>query len=112
MSSKLWGDKETEYFFEITPEKILEAVESAGFKVTGRCLPLNSMENRVYEVELEWESDTPPEKPSDKFRIVKFYRPGRWSENQINDEHQFLLELKAAEIPAIAPLLFADGKLN
>ncbi|MBI1861427.1 MAG: serine/threonine protein kinase [Deltaproteobacteria bacterium] len=107
MSSHVWGDAATQFFFSLSPEKILEAVESAGFQCTGRILTLNSMENRVYEVEIETEV---AKTPSDRFRIVKFYRPGRWSEAQILEEHAFLRELEANEISVIAPILFPDGK--
>lgn len=111
MSNKFaWGSEETKYFFELTPEKILDSVERSGLRCTGRCLTLNSMENRVYEVEIEWESDTPPKTPAEKFRIVKFYRPGRWTETQILEEHSFLKDLVDAEIPAVAPLTFSDGR--
>lgn len=110
MTGFAWGSEETKYFFALTPEKILEAVERTGLRCTGRCLTLNSMENRVYEVEIEWESDTPPKTPSEKFRIVKFYRPGRWNEAQILEEHRFLQDLVEAEIPAVAPVAFGDGK--
>ncbi len=107
MSQLSWGANATQYFFEITPERVLAAVESAGLQCTGRCSALNSMENRVYEVEIEL--DSPPRKHSDRFRIVKFYRPGRWSEAQILDEHTLLNECIEAEIPVIAPLRFEDG---
>jgi Ser/Thr protein kinase RdoA (MazF antagonist) len=66
------------------------------------------MENRVYEVEIETDEEAPAD-PASRFRIVKFYRPGRWSEEQILDEHQFLADLVAEEVPACAPLPFADG---
>lgn len=110
MTQFAWGSEETKYFFELTPEKILDAVERSGLRCTGRCLTLNSMENRVYEVEIEWESDTPPKTPSERFRIVKFYRPGRWSKEQILEEHLFLRDLVEAEIPAVAPAVFGDGQ--
>ena len=105
----VWGNQETEFFLALTPEKILDAIEtSTGLRCTGRVLALNSMENRVYEVEIEM--DTPPKNPSERFLICKFYRPGRWSYATILDEHQFLLELKDAEIPVVAPLPFLDGR--
>lgn len=88
----------------------MSAVESAGLVCTGRCLSLNSMENRVYEVELELPEGVVARTPSERFRVAKFYRPGRWSAEQILEEHQFLLDLQAAEIPAIAPLRFPDGE--
>ena len=98
MSKYVWGDEATKFFFQLGPELILDSVDRLGLKTTGRCLPLNSMENRVYEIETE-----------DRFVIGKFYRPGRWSKQQILEEHQFLLDLKEAEIPVIAPLQF-DGE--
>lgn len=103
------SSEETKFFYGLTPERVLQAVESAGFRCTGRCLTLNSMENRVYEVEIETDEEAPAD-PASRFRIVKFYRPGRWSEEQILDEHQFLTDLVAEEVPACAPLPFADGK--
>lgn len=109
MSTHAWGDADTQYFFELTPDKILDAVEAAGFRCTGRCLTLNSLENRVYEVELEIEDKEALKSPSDRFRIVKFYRPGRWSKEQILEEHQFLLDLQKSEVPVVAPVPFADG---
>lgn len=98
MSEYVWGDNETQFFFELRPETILDAIDDLGPRTTGRCLTLNSMENRVYEVEVD-----------DKFIVTKFYRPGRWSESQILDEHQFLLDLQENDVPVIAPELF-NGK--
>ncbi len=86
-------------FFSLTPERVLAAVEAAGLACNGLCYPLNSFENRVYEVELE-----------DKSRIIaKFYRPGRWSEEQILEEHELITDLVAAEIPACPVRQFPDG---
>ncbi len=107
-SAGLWGSSETRYFYSITPEVILSAVESLGYRCTGRCLALNSLENRVYEVEIEVD-EAQITYPYDRFRIIKFYRPGRWSKEQILEEHQFLLELCAAEIPVVAPEVH-DGR--
>lgn len=106
MSQSVWGDSKTEFFYNLTPEVILDAVEALGLKVTGRCLTLNSMENRVFEIEIEPDA---PKIPSDHFVIAKFYRPGRWSENQILEEHEFLIDLKRNDIAVIAPKKF-DGK--
>jgi Ser/Thr protein kinase RdoA (MazF antagonist) len=103
-----WGDSKTRFFFEITPERVLEAVESGGFECTGRCMQLNSFENRVYDVELELD-DASHKAPFNR-RIVKFYRPGRWTREQILEEHEFLADLRESEIPAIAPLPFPDGE--
>jgi len=102
------GSPETRFFFEITPERILDAVETIGVRATGRFLALNSMENRVYEVEIEL--DEKPKKPSDAFRVIKFYRPGRWTREQIAEEHEFLLDLVEYEIPVVAPLKNAEGE--
>ena len=97
----------TRFFYELTPERILDAVERLGFRCTGRCMALNSMENRVYDVEVE--VDAPVETASERFRIVKFYRPGRWTRAQILEEHQFLLDLVEQEITAVAPLALPTG---
>jgi len=78
---------------------VLDAVEVGGLRCTGRCLPLRAFENRVYEVELE----------DERRLVVKFYRPGRWSRETILDEHAFLAELEAAEVPVIAPLDLGKG---
>lgn len=86
-------------FFSLTPDHVLEAVERSGNPTTGLCYPLNSLENRVYEVELE-----------DRTRVItKFYRPGRWGRDTILDEHRLLAALVDIEIPACAPIPFADG---
>ncbi|HZS33348.1 MAG TPA: serine/threonine protein kinase [Methylomirabilota bacterium] len=86
-------------FFALTPERVLDAVEVGGLRSTGRCLPLRAFENRVYEVELE----------DQRRLVVKFYRPGRWSRDTILDEHRFLQELAAAELPVVAPLDLGTG---
>lgn len=93
-------------FFELTPDRVLSSVEASGLMTTGRCFTLNSFENRVYDVEIEEETETLLRE-----RVVaKFYRPGRWSEAQILEEHQFIQDLVEAEISAIAPLKFPDGR--
>ncbi|MBM4251961.1 MAG: serine/threonine protein kinase [Deltaproteobacteria bacterium] len=103
-----WGDAHTQYFYQLTPDRILDAVESStGLRCTGRAMALNSMENRVYELEIEL--DHTPASPSERFLIAKFYRPGRWSEAQIRDEHTFLADLADLEIPVVAPRQFVDG---
>lgn len=109
MSVSAWGEKDTQFFYQLTPDRVLDAVEaSTGLRCTGRNFALNSMENRVYELEIEL--DEKPANPSDRFVIAKFYRPGRWSREQILEEHSFLLELAEAEIPVIAPMKFIDGE--
>lgn len=87
-------------FYNLTPDRVIEAVEKSGFSVTGHYMVLNSYENRVYDLKLE----------DNTHIIVKFYRPGRWSADQIQEEHQFLYDLAADEIPVCAPLKFSDGK--
>jgi len=71
-------------------------------------MQLNSMENRVYDVEVELEDEV--QNPSERFRVVKFYRPGRWSREQILEEHRFLLDLVEQEITAVAPLVLPTGE--
>ncbi|MEE2757324.1 MAG: serine/threonine protein kinase [Myxococcota bacterium] len=81
------------------PHQVITAVETAGFACTGRLLSLNSYENRVYQVDVE---DGPPV-------IAKFYRPGRWSVDTIEDEHDFLFELADEGIAVSKPLVIDDG---
>lgn len=100
MSSSVWGNDKTQFFDSLTPDKVLDAVESLGFQTTGRLMPLASMENRVYEVEIENPS---AQHVSENFKIFKFYRPGRWSQKQIQDEHDFLFDLQDQELHVIAP---------
>lgn len=97
-------------FYELTPERILTAVERLGFRCTGRCLALNSMENRVYEVEIELPEGSEALSRFDSFRVVKFYRPGRWSKEQIQEEHNFLFDLLQSDIPVVAPEKSADDE--
>jgi Ser/Thr protein kinase RdoA (MazF antagonist) len=78
---------------DLSPDDILSAVETLGFRCDGRLLTLNSYENRVYRVGIE---DGAPVVP-------KFYRPGRWSDAAIQEEHDFTVELAAQEIPVAAP---------
>jgi len=86
-------------FGPLTPDFVLSAVEACGLACDGRLLTLNSYENRVYQVGIE---DGPPV-------IVKFYRPGRWSDGAILEEHAFLAELAEAEIPAV-PAIELEGR--
>lgn len=102
----MWGSGETEFFYQLEPTTILNHIDKLGFESTGRCLPLNSLENRVYEIEIENDA---AKNPSERFVIAKFYRPGRWSREQIQEEHDFLFDLQEAEVPVIAPLKF-DGE--
>ncbi len=84
-------------FALLTPEALLTAVESTGLRCDGRLLALNSYENRVYQVGIE---DGPPV-------VVKFYRPARWTDAQIREEHAFAWELADDEVPVVAPMRFA-----
>lgn len=83
----------------LTPDRVLDALEAAGLAPDGRLLALNSYENRVYQAGM---AEGPP-------LIAKFYRPGRWDDAAILEEHAFLAELAAAEIPVVPPQVFADG---
>ena len=78
----------------------MEAVESRGYLCDGRMLALNSYENRVYQVGIDEQEPL----------IAKFYRPGRWSDAQILEEHDFCFELAGEELPVVAPLRDRDGK--
>jgi Ser/Thr protein kinase RdoA (MazF antagonist) len=89
----------SDFFTELTPDRVLGAVEAAGHAPSGHCSPLTCLENRVYDVRLEDGGHV----------IAKFYRPNRWSRAGILEEHRFLADLQAAEIPACAPLVFPDG---
>lgn len=80
----------------LSPDAVIDAVESLGLLTDMRQYPLNSYENRVYQVGIEEESPV----------IVKFYRPNRWTKDAILEEHQFLLELAEEELPVVAPLEF------
>ncbi len=79
---------------DLTPTHVLDALDAAGFRGDGRILQLNSYENRVFQVFLE----------DGRAVVAKFYRPGRWSDEQIVEEHSFALELAAAEVPVVPPL--------
>lgn len=87
-------------YANLNPDLILTAIESAGFQCSGSLLALNSYENRVYQIGLE-ESDPV---------IAKFYRPNRWSDAAILEEHQFSKELVELEIPVIAPIASASNE--
>jgi Ser/Thr protein kinase RdoA (MazF antagonist) len=89
-----------QFFFNLTPDIVIKAAESANLTPTGHCLTLNSLENRVYDLKLEDESHI----------VLKFYRPGRWTKEQIQEEHNFLLDLQKDEIPVCAPLHFPNGE--
>src|SRR5512143_1015831 len=79
----------------LTPLLVLDALDSVGLRGDGRLLQLNSYENRVFQVFLE----------DGGVVVAKFYRPGRWTDEQILEEHGFTAELAAEEIPVVAPLV-------
>jgi Ser/Thr protein kinase RdoA (MazF antagonist) len=81
-------------FEALTPDVVLDALDSVGLRGDGRLTALSSYENRVYQVQLEDGSAV----------VAKFYRPERWTDEQIQEEHNFAAELMAAEVPVIGPL--------
>jgi len=95
-------DTQQHPYAALTPDVVLDALAAVGLPGDGRLMALGSYENRVYQVGLE-----------DGSRVVaKFYRPGRWSEAQILEEHAFAAELAAAEVPVVAPLVLQDETLH
>jgi Ser/Thr protein kinase RdoA (MazF antagonist) len=86
-------------FSDLTPQQVLDALDAVGLRGDGRILQLNSYENRVFQLFLEDGSAV----------VAKFYRPGRWSDEQIVEEHAFALELAAAEVPVVPPLVLTDA---
>jgi Ser/Thr protein kinase RdoA (MazF antagonist) len=93
---------DTTPFYELGPDAVIDAVESLGLVSDRRLLALNSYENRVYQVGIE---DAQP-------LVAKFYRPGRWSDAEILEEHGFALELAEAEIPLVPPLVLDGATLH
>ena len=89
-------------YSRLTPDLILNALETLGLRCDGRLLALNSYENRVYQAGVE---DGP-------FVVAKFYRPARWSDEQILEEHAFGAELADAEIPVVAPSVYEGRTLH
>ena len=89
-------------FASLTPDSLLNALESIGLRPDGRLLALNSFENRVYQVGMEEGAPL----------VAKFYRAGRWSDAAILEEHSFVGELVAREIPVVAPLPLAGNTLH
>lgn len=93
-------EKSNHPFQLLTPTLVMDAVESQGFPCDCRVFALNSYENRVYQVGIE---EAQP-------LIAKFYRPDRWSLEQIQEEHNFCFELVDHELPIVAPVKDAEGK--
>ena len=89
-------------YASLTPDLVLDALETVGIRGDGRLIALGSYENRVYKAMLD---DGPPV-------VVKFYRPGRWSDAQIGEEHAFVRELADAEVPSVPPRDIAGRTLH
>jgi Ser/Thr protein kinase RdoA (MazF antagonist) len=89
-------------FYELSPDAVLDALESIGLYGDGRLLALNSYENRVYQVGMEQGAPV----------VVKFYRPQRWSDAAILEEHAFVQELQEQEIPVVPPMTVAGATLH
>jgi Ser/Thr protein kinase RdoA (MazF antagonist) len=86
-------------FADLTPAAVLDALDAVCLHGDGRLIQLNSYENRVFQVYLE----------TGEVVVPKFYRPGRWSDEQILEEHSFSAELASAEIPVVSPLTLRVG---
>lgn len=86
---------------DLSPATLLDAIEALGLRVDGSVTPLNSFENRVYQFGID---DGAPV-------VAKFYRPGRWSDAAIEEEHAFMQELAGADVPCVAPLNHDDRTL-
>ncbi|MGV3742634.1 MAG: serine/threonine protein kinase [Burkholderiaceae bacterium] len=94
MDNSLPANSLSSSFAALTPEVVLDALDSLGFRSDGRLLALNSYENRVYQVSME---EGPP-------LVAKFYRSGRWSDAAILEEHEFVQSLADKEIPVVPPM--------
>ncbi len=97
--NELMNQPTTHPFDTLTPDTILDALESQGFDVDGRVNALNSYENRVYQIGID---QKPP-------LIAKFYRPERWSREQIQEDHDFCFAVEAHDIPVVTPLKNSAG---
>ena len=89
-------------YYRLDPDTVIRAVESLGLISDGRLLALNSYENRVYQVGIEEQAPL----------VAKFYRPGRWTDQQILEEHRFARQLDEAEIPLVPPLVLGGASLH
>ncbi len=86
----------------LTPQRVLDCLADAGLPGDGRILQLNSYENRVFQIFLD----------DGRAVVAKFYRPGRWSDAQILEEHALALELAAAEVPVVPPLVLSGPAIG
>jgi len=87
-------------FEALSPDQILTATEQQGFTTDGRITALNSYENRVYQIGIDGASPL----------VAKFYRPNRWNREQIQEEHDFLFDLQAHDIPVVVPIKNETGE--
>ena len=92
----------THPYADLTPDRVLDALQSVGLEGDGRLQALGSYENRVYQIGIEEAQPV----------VVKFYRPGRWSDAAILEEHAFVAELAAREIPVVAATPFTGQTLH
>ena len=97
----------THVYETLTPDVVLDALASVGLLGDGRLTALSSYENRVYQVRLEGTGQA-----SGDTVVAKFYRPNRWTDAQIEEEHAFAAELMAAEIPVVGALVLNGRTLN
>lgn len=89
-------------FSDLTPDLVMDATESLGLHCDARNIELNSYENRVYQIGIE---DADPV-------VGKFYRPGRWTDEMIIEEHEFTLELADEDVPVVPPLIIEGRTLH
>lgn len=89
-------------YADLDPQTVLHALQCAGLDADGRLLQLNSYENRVYQAHLD----------DGRVVVAKFYRPNRWSDAQIGEEHSFSAELAEADLPVVAPFALAPPAGN
>lgn len=93
-------------FAGLDPALLLDAVESLGLRPDGRLMALNSYENRVWQIGID------DEVSANAPIVVKVYRPGRWSDEQILEEHEFVAEMLRAELPVVGPILIGGTTLH
>ncbi len=98
----MWSGVSEHPFSQLTPDRVLDALAAVGLDVDGRLSALSSYENRVY---LAHRHDEPAV-------VAKFYRPGRWSQAQIREEHRYALQLAEQEVPMVAPLVLQGDTLH
>ncbi len=97
-------------YSHLDPQQVLDALDTVGLRGDGRVLQLNSYENRVFQVFLEEPYPCHDPNQGHGAVVAKFYRPGRWSNAQVLEEHSFALELAAAEVPVVPPLALRPAR--